>query len=42
MNLSFGSDEYSVGIALGIFKLIVGLLIVIPVNFIAKKSSSIR
>lgn len=42
LNLSFGSGQYSVGVALGIFKSIISLAIVISVNFLAKKTSGIR
>ncbi|WP_211748427.1 ABC transporter permease subunit [Paenibacillus sp. Marseille-Q4541] len=42
LNLSFGSGQYSVGVALGIFKSIISLIIVISVNFLAKKTSGIR
>lgn len=42
LNLSFGAGQYSVGVALGIFKSIISLSIVIAVNFIAKKTSGIR
>ncbi|MDQ8739002.1 ABC transporter permease subunit [Paenibacillus sp. LHD-38] len=42
LNLSFGSGQYSVGIALGIFKTIISLVLVISVNGLARKMSGIR
>ncbi|MCQ6561188.1 ABC transporter permease [Paenibacillus mendelii] len=42
LNLSFGSGQYSVGVALGIFKTIISLALVIGVNRLANKLSGIR
>lgn len=42
LNLSFGSGQYSVGVALGLFKTIVSLILVVSVNFIARKAADIR
>lgn len=42
LNLSFGSGQYSVGVALGIFKTVISLVLVISVNGLARKFSGIR
>ncbi|WP_373876553.1 ABC transporter permease [Paenibacillus spongiae] len=42
LNLSFGSGQYSVGVALGIFKSLISLILVFTVNGFAKKAGQAR
>ncbi|WP_409347284.1 ABC transporter permease [Paenibacillus sp. MBLB4367] len=42
LNLSFGSGQYSVGVALGMFKSLVSLVLVFTVNYFARKAGQAR